>query len=133
MSKVLSKVGLKVALRILSRIGLFLAIVVAIDAAGLTVYFYSQGILEYFMLMEYLILLMLLEGSLIVAVGGFLFFFSGKSKVSKQKAADLEIVNEQRRRSGERGVSPQMLPVLIMVTGFLLIFIGFLTSAISQV
>ena len=131
MSRVLSNERSIAILRILSRMAVVVAAIVAIDATVLGIFLYSQGGFQYVAFMASLILLMLLEGSLIVATGGFLFFSSKEDKVTEKKISNPPIAQEQQRKS--KGMSRHQWAVSIMVTGFLLILIGFLTSALTQI
>jgi len=131
MSRVLRKEHVRAVLRILGRMAVIIAAIVTIEAMVLGVFLYSQGGLQYVTFMESLILLMLLEGSLIVATGGFLFFSSKEDKVTERKITNPTIAKEQQQKP--KGMSRHQWAVSIMVAGFLLIFIGFLTSALTQI
>ena len=113
MHRNLSRKSLKRSVRIIARLTFFVAVIMVINAIGLGVFLYSQGILQYFAFMQSLILLMLLEGSLITAVGGFLFLGSSGRRAAKQGT-----------------MNPA---VSIMVIGLLTIFIGFMTSALTHI
>ena len=133
MSRVLSKERFGAPLRILGRIAVVITAIIIIDAGVLGVFFYSKGEFQYATFIESLILLILLEGSLIVATGGFLFFGSKEDNVTKQKITNPTIAQEQIQKSKGRGMSRHQWAVSMMVAGFLLIFIGFLTSALTQI
>ena len=133
MSKVLNKGHVRAVLRVLSRIALAIAAIMIIDAVVLGVFLYSQRGLQYATFMESVILLMLLEGSLIVAAGGVLFFSSKEDMVTEQKITNPTVAQEQQQKSRRKGMSRHQWAVLIMVAGLLLIFIGFLTSAMTQI
>lgn len=113
MNKNLSRESLQRSIRVIARLTFFVAVIMVVDAIGLGVFLYSQGALQYFAFMQSLILLMLLEGSLITAIGGFLFFGSSGRRAAKQGK-----------------MSPA---VSIIVIGLLTILIGFLTSALTQI
>jgi uncharacterized membrane protein YidH (DUF202 family) len=113
MHKNLGLESLKRSFRIIGRLAFFVAVMIVIDAIGLSILLYFQGTLEYFAFFQFLILLMLFEGSLITAIGGFLFFTPSGRKVAKQGRA-----------------SPA---VTLMVAGVLTIFVGFLTSAVTNI
>jgi len=111
--KRLNKESFGKPLRILARLVFFVAVMMAIDAIGLSILLYFQGTLAYFEFFQSLILLMLLEGTVITAIGGFLYFATGK---------------RQETRQGTTNPA-----VSVMVAGILTILIGFLASAVTNI
>lgn len=113
MRKRLNRESFGKPLRVLARLVFFIAVMIAIDAIGLSIFLYFQGTLAYFEFFQSLILLMLLEGTVITAIGGFLYFATGK-----------------RQETIQGKINPA---VSVMVVGVLTILIGFLTSAVTNI
>ncbi len=133
MSGVLSKEHFRALLRILGRIALVIVAITIIDAVVLGVFLYSQGGFQYATYMRSLILLMLLEGSLIVTAGSLVLFSSKEDMVTEQEITNPTIAQEQQQKPKGRRKSRHQWAVLTMVAGLLLIVIGFLTSALTQI
>ncbi|NIV43745.1 hypothetical protein GWN49_02500 [Candidatus Bathyarchaeota archaeon] len=75
-----------------------------------------------------LIMLLLLEGSLIGAAGGFMFYGYSEYRIARQHAINPAIVGDQRQNWRERRLSQQKWGPAMLVAGFLLIFLGLLVS-----
>lgn len=83
------------SLRILKRITLVILVMIALDAAELGALFYAQGRLGYFVFMQSLILLLLLEGCFTGAAGGFMYIGLGAVRAAREQHA----VQRLRRNS----------------------------------
>ena len=120
-------------LRILKRVALVILVMIILDAVGLGVLFYAQGRLQYFSFMESLILLLLLEGCIIGAAGGFMYIGLGAVGAARQEAHNPAITQEQLKNRKERRESQQQWAVAMVTTGLLMILIGLLTSSLAQI
>ncbi len=105
--------------------------IIAVDALGTYLFLYFQGPFLFELFIEALTLLMLLEGCLIIAAGGFMFFgFTGFGD-SERKAAKPNDAKEGQKKSVEKRVVGERLAFKLIALGLLLIFLGFLISAIA--
>lgn len=120
-------------LRILKRAALVTVIMITLDVAGLGIFFYVQGLLEYYLFMRSLILLLLLEGCLIGTAGGFVYIILGAFRAARPGMRNPAITEKQQEKGRERGESRHQWSVAMITAGLLLILIGFLTSSIFQI
>lgn len=120
-------------LRILKRVALGILVIIVADVIGLGVLFYAQGRLQYFSFMESLILLLLLEGCIIGAAGGFMYIGLSAVGAARQEAHNPAITQEQLKNRKERRESQQQWAVAMVTTGLLMILIGLLTSSLAQI
>lgn len=119
---------IKPVLRFLTRIGMVIGIILLCDVTGLCALLFSRGLWNLFGFTELLTILLLLEGSLIGVVGSFLFFGFSEYRLMGQAALWPTFAGDQARGWKERRLSQQKWGVGMLVTGFLLIFLGLLVS-----
>jgi len=123
---------IKPVLRFLTRIGIVVGIILLCDVTGLCAFLFSQGLWNLLGFTEFLTILLLLEGSLIGVVGGFLFFGFSEYRLMGQAALWPTLAGEQARGWKERRLSQQKLGVAMLVSGVLLIFLGLLVSFLTS-
>lgn len=105
--------------------------IIAVDALGLYLFLYFQGLFLFELFIEALTLLMLLEGCLISAAGGFMFFGFTGFRDSKREAPEPTAAQERQKKSAEKRVVGERLAFTLIASGLLLIFMGFLISALA--
>jgi hypothetical protein len=119
-------------LRFLIRIVIVVAVVLLLNVIGLWVFLFSRGQWNLLSFIELLTILLLLEGSLIGAAGGFMFYGYSEYGIARQHAINPAIVGNQRQRWRERRLSQQKWGVAMMIAGVLLIFVGLLVSFLTS-
>jgi hypothetical protein len=119
-------------LRFLIRIVIVVAVVLLLNVIGLWVFLFSRGQWNLLSFIELLTILLLLEGSLIGAAGGFMFYGYSEYGIARQHAINPVIVGDQRQRWRERRLSQQKWGVAMMIAGVLLIFVGLLVSFLTS-
>ena len=129
----MSKNGFRVDLKFLLLVAILVLAMIAVDAIGLGLRLYSQGSFDFKRLLEQLVLLVLLEGSLVGVAGAFLSLFFGKPKDTRKGELNPAMAKEQQQALKERRLSIRRWALLMLVAGVLLIIFGFLTSVIAQV
>jgi len=129
----MSKNGFRGDSKFLILVAILVLAMIAVDAIGLGLRLYSQGAFEIERLLEQLVLLMLLEGSLVGVAGAFLSFFFGKPKDTRKGELNPATAKEQQQALKEKRLSIKRWALAMLVAGVLLIVIGFLTSIIAQV
>jgi len=122
----------KPVLRFLIRMLIVVGAVLAFDIIGLSVFLLFRGQWNLTSFTELLTILLLLEGSLIGAAGGFMFFGYSEYRVAMQGAINSAIVADQRQRWRERRLSQQKWGVAMLIAGVLLIFLGLLVSLLTS-
>ncbi len=125
------KEHVKPVLRFLTRIGIVVGIILMCDVIGLWAFLFSQELWNLLGFTELLTILLLLEGSLIGVVGGFLFFGFSEYRLMGQAALWPTLAGEQARGWKERRLSQQKWGVAMLVSGVLLIFLGLLVSFLA--
>jgi len=124
---------IKPVLRSLIRIGIVVGVILLFDATGLWIFLFSQGLWNPLSFTELLALLLLLEGSLIGAVGAFTFYGYSEYRLMGQAALWPTLASDQARRWRERRLSQQKLGITMLIAGVLLIFLGLLVSFLTSV
>lgn len=122
----LSRRHLKPVVRFLGHIGMLMVGVLTIDMIGLAIFLYIQGSGALLAFGRLLPLLLLLEGALVGAAGGFMFLGYSEHRISEQGALNPAIAADQRARWKERRLSQQKWGSRLLVMGALLILLGLL-------
>lgn len=120
-------------LLILRRVAQVVSIITVADVIGLSVLLYAQGRLQYFSFLESLILLLLLEGSIVGAAGGFMYFGLDVVGAARREAHDPAITEELLKDRKERRGLKQRWAVTMVAAGLLMILIGLLTSYFARI
>ena len=120
-------------LRILKRLALVILVIIVADVIGLGVLFYVQGRLQYFSFMKSLILLLLLEGCIIGAAGGFMYIGLGAVGAARREAHNPAITQEELKNRKKRRESQEQWTIAMVTAGLLMILIGFMTSTLAQI
>jgi len=115
-------------LRFLIRIGAVVGAILLSDVVGLSIFLAFRGQWDLLNLTELLTILLLLEGSILGAAGGFMFVGYSEYGLLRQAAINPALAREQRDGWKDRRVSQQKWSVAMLVVGVLLIFLGFLVS-----
>lgn len=108
-------------------------IITVADVIGLSVLLYAQGRLQYFSFLESLILLLLLEGSIVGAAGGFMYFGLDVVGAARRETHDPAITEERLKDRKEKRGSQQRWAVTMVAAGLLMILIGLLTSYFARI
>ena len=114
----------KPALRFFKRMGIILAIILIADVLGLWGFLQAQGAWNLLSFSRQLPLLLLLEGALIGAAGGFMFLGYSEYRISEQGAINPAIAADQRAGWKERRLSQQKWGTSLLIAGVLLITLG---------
>ena len=120
-------------LRILKRAAMVILVMIILDAAGLGIFFYVQGLLEYYRFMQSLILLLLLEGCFIGAAGGFMYIGLGAVRAAREATRNPAVTEKQKKIWKERQESRHQWSVAMITVGLLMILIGFVVSTVFQI
>lgn len=123
----------KPILRFLLRIGIVSGTILLVDAIGLSLFLFSQGLWTLPSFLELLTLLLLLEGTLIGAAGAFMFYGYSEYGLMRQAALWPTLASEQARRWKERRLSQQKWGFAMLIAGFLLIFLGLSVSFFASI
>lgn len=128
MGEYIRKEYVRPVLKFLMRILIVVGVILLLNAIGLGVFLLSRGQWTFPSFINLLIMLLLLEGSLIGAAGGFMFYGYSEYRIARQHAINPAIVGDQRQNWRERRLSQQKWGPAMLVAGFLLIFLGLLVS-----
>ncbi len=128
MGEYIRKEYVRPVLKFLVRILIVVGVILLLNAIGLGVFLLSRGQWTFPSFINLLIMLLLLEGSLIGAAGGFMFYGYSEYRIARQHAINPAIVGDQRQNWRERRLSQQKWGPAMLVAGFLLIFLGLLVS-----
>jgi len=120
-------------LRFLIRAGTIAGTILMCNVIGLWVFLFFQGLWNLLSFTELLAILLLLEGSLIGAIGAFMFYGYGEHRLMGQAALWPTLASDQARRWRERRLSQQKWGIAMLVSGVLLIFLGLLVSFLTSV
>lgn len=120
-------------LRFLVRIGAITGTIMISDVLGLWIFLTSQGLWNLLGFIELLIILLISEGTLIGAGGAFVFYGFSEYRLMRQAALWPTLARDQVEKWSERRVSQQKWGFAMLITGFLLIFLGLLTSFLTSV
>lgn len=129
MGEYFTKERIKPFVRFLSRIGMVAVTILLVNMLGLWVFLFSQGQSYILTSAEFLAGALLLEGSLIGAVGGFLYLAFTMYSVEKQQATDQAGEDEQAKKRRERRMSRQKWASAMIILGAFLIFLGFVLGS----
>ena len=110
-------------LRYLMRVGIVIGAILLFDVIGLWFFLFSQGIWNLPKFVELLSILLALEGSVIGAVGGFMFYGYSEFMFMRQAALWPTLASDQRQRWRKRRLSQQKWGIAMLITGVLLIFL----------
>lgn len=91
----------KPALHFLIRIMMIVGAILLLNVIGLWIFLLSRGEGNPSSFIELLTILLLLEGALIGAAGGFMFYGYSEHGIFRQHAIDPAIVSDQRQRKTE--------------------------------
>lgn len=114
--------------RILKVIG----IISLFDVIGIGIFLLSKGQWNLTSFTELITILFLLEGSLICAVGAFMFLGYSEYRIARQAAINPAIASDQLKRWKERRASQKEWGVAMLIAGFLLTFLGLLVSLLTS-
>ncbi len=120
---------LKFALRICAVTG----VILTLDVIGLGGFLIFKGIWSLFTFTELLPILLLLEGTLIGAGGAFMFYGYSEQRLMGQAALWPTLARDQVEKWRERRGSQQKWGFAMLIAGFLLVFLGLLTSFLASV
>ncbi len=115
-------------LRFLIRIIIAVGVILLFSVIGLWVFLSSRGQMTFHSFIELLTLILLVEGSVIGAAGGFMFVGYSEYRLFGQAAINPIIASDQRQKWRERRFSQQKLGLAMLIAGVLLIFLGLLAS-----
>ncbi len=118
---------------ILKRVAQVVSIITVADVIGSSVLLYAQGRLEYFSFAGSLILLFLLEGCIVGAAGGLMYFGLDAIGVVRKEAHNPAVTEEQLKNRKERLESQQRWAVMMIAAGLLMILIGLMISSLAQI
>jgi hypothetical protein len=119
---------IKPVLRFLMRVGIVVGVILLFDVMSLWFFLFSQGLWNLPRFIELLAILLLLEGSLIGAVGAFMFYGYSEYRLMRQAALWPTLASDQARRWRERRLSQQKWGIAMLITGVLLILLFLLVS-----
>ena len=122
----------KPALRFLIPIVIVVGVMLLLNVIGLWIFLFSRGQWSLLGFIELLAVLLLLEGTLIGAAGGFMFYGYSEHGIFRQHAIDPAIVSDQRQRWRERRLSQQKWGVAMLIAGALLIVAALLVSLLTS-
>jgi len=122
---------IKPVLRFLIRIGIVVGVILLFDVIGLWFFLFSQEQWNLLSFIEPLALLLLSEGSLIGAVGGFMFYGYSEYRLRGQAALWPTLASDQAQRWRERRMSQQKWGIAMLIAGVLLILLGLLVSFLT--
>ncbi len=132
MGEYIRKEYVRPVLKFLMRILIVVGVILLLNAIGLGVFLLSRGQWTLPSFTNLLTMLLLLEGSLIGAAGGFMFYGYSEYRIASQHAINPAIVGDQRQNWRERRLSQQKWGPAMLVAGFLLIFLGLLVSFLAS-
>lgn len=119
-------------LRYLKRMGKIVGAILLCDTVGLSVLLLSKGQWTISSFTELLTLLLLLEGALIGAVGGFMFFGYGEYSLFREAAINPMVARDQIEGWRKRRLAQRKWGLAMLVAGFTLIFLGLLVSILTS-
>jgi len=119
---------IKPVFRFLTRILIVIGAILMCNAIGLWAFLFFQGMWNFLSFTELMTILLLLEGSLIGAVGGFMFYGFSEYGLKSQAALWPTLAGEQARGWRERRLSQQKWGVAMLIAGVLLILLGLLVN-----
>lgn len=122
---------IKPAFRFLARILVAVGAILMCDVIGLWAFLFFQGLWSLFSFTELLTILLLLEGSLIGAIGGFMFYGFSEYRLMGQAALWPTLAGEQARGWRERRLSQQKWGFAMLIAGILLILLGLLVTFLT--
>jgi hypothetical protein len=128
----ISREYVKLVLQFLVRMLAVIGVVLLCDAIGLSVFLLSRGQWNLLSFKDLLTILLLLEGSLIGAVGGFMFVGYSEQRVAGQAAINPAIARDQIDGWRERRLSQQKWGVAMLIAAAILIFLGLLVSFLTS-
>ncbi len=120
-------------LLILKRVAQIVAIFTVADVIGSSVLLYAQGRPEYVSLAVSLTLLFLLEGCLVGAAGGLMYFGLDAIGIVRKEAHSPGDTEEHKKNRKERLESQQRWAVMMIAAGLLMILIGLMISSLAQI
>ncbi len=123
MKEYFRKEHVRPVLRFFTRIVIAVGVILLLDILGLWVLFFFTGQWNLSHFVELIEILLLLEGSLIGAAGGFMYVGYSEYRIGRQHAINPAIVADQRQRWRERRLSQQKWGLAMLIAGFLLILI----------
>jgi len=128
----IKKEHMKTVVRFLKRIGIVVVTILLSDMIGLWIFLLlnGQGSLQNFV--ELLSILLLLEGALIGAIGGFMYYGYSEYRIAGQAALWPTLASEQMKNWRKRRLSQQKWGIAMLIAGALLIFLGLLISFITS-
>ena len=118
----------KPVLRFLIRIGAVAGAILLADVIGLSIFLTYLGQWDISNLTQLLTILLLLEGALLGAAGGFMFLGYSEYGLLGQAAINPALAREQRDKWKDRRVSQQKWGIAMLIIGTMLIFLGLLVS-----
>jgi len=119
-------------LRFLMRIMTVVAAVLLLDIVGSVIFLFYRGQLTSAALTDLLTILLLLEGSVIGAAGGFIFYGYSEYAIARQGGINPAIAREQLQQWKERRLSQQAWGVAMVIAGLLLILLGLLAGSLTS-
>lgn len=131
MREYIKREHIRPVVHLLIRVVIVVGVILLIDVIGLWGFLFSKGQWDFASFTGLLIILLLLEGSLIGAAGGFMFMGYSEYRIASQHAINPAIVGDQRQRWKERRLSQQKWGFAMLIAGVLLIILGLLVSFLS--
>jgi len=89
-------------LRFLLRIVMVVSVILIVDVIGLGIFLFSSGLLNLVSFIEFLVLLLFLEGALIGAAGALLLYGYSEYKLAGQAAINPAFARDQLEKWKER-------------------------------
>jgi len=132
MNEYIKREYVRPVLRFLIRTMIGVGVILLLDVIGLWVFLSPRGQWNLSSFIELLTILLLVEGSLIGAAGGFMFFGYGEYQLFGQAAINPIIARDQKQRWRERRLSQQKLGIAMLIAGVVLLFLGLLVSFLTS-
>ena len=133
MREYISRKHVRPVLHRLIRVWIVIGAIVLSDVVGLCIFLFSKGQWSFSSFVELMAILLLLEGSLIGAFGGFTFFGYSEYRIAGQAAINPAIALDQVQRWAKRRSSQKKWGLDMLIVGGLLIFLGLLVSFLTSV
>ncbi len=115
-------------LRFFTKILIAVGVILLLDTLGLWVLFFFSGQWDPSHFVELAEILLLLEGSLMGAAGGFMYIGYSEYRIGRQHAINPAIIADQRQRWKERRLSQHKWGLALLIAGSILILIFFLVG-----
>lgn len=131
--KYIRREHIKPSLRFLLRVVIVSGAILLFDVIGLWFFLFVRGQWNLVGFIEFLTLLLLLEGSLVGAGGAFIFYGFSEYRLMRQAALWPTLADDQVRKWRERRLSQQKWGIAMLIAGILLIFLGLLVSVLASV